>query len=434
MNSHSPKRAAQVLSRLFRDYSGALGVRLWDGTFLRFGRSEPTVTVVFRDPRALRELVLYRDPVRLARAFFAGLVDVEGDIFDAVAIKDHLTRLALSFREKASLVANAILAAGGHAAKPADLARDPASASAAAQGNSLASIAFHYDISNEFYRLWLGEGMTYSCAYFESADETLEDAQRAKLDLVCRKLRLRPNERLLDIGCGWGSLVMHAAQAYGVRAHGITLSRDQFDLARKRVGELGLADRVTIERRDYRDLAGEALYDKIASVGMFEHVGLANLPRYFGTAHRLLRPGGLFLNHGITSWEEGWKKGVSTEFINRYVFPDGELDTVSNVLRAMEQSRFEVLDVESLRPHYALTLRHWVRRLEANREAAVRIVGEEVYRVWRLYMAACALQFESGETGVYQILLARSLEPWAAPLTRRDILAAPGAKGPAGAA
>jgi cyclopropane-fatty-acyl-phospholipid synthase len=422
MNSHSPTRAAQVLSRLFRDYARPIAVRLWDGSLLRFGASEPTVTVVFRNPRAFRELVLYRDPVRLAHAFFIGWVDVEGDIFDAVALKDYLGRLALTFREKFSLFGAALLAAGGRSATPADLARDAASANASAQGNSLASIAFHYDISNEFYRLWLGEAMTYSCAYFESAGDTLDVAQRAKLDLVCRKLRLRPGERLLDIGCGWGSLVIRAAQGYGVRAHGITLSRDQFDLARKRVDELGLSDRVTIELRDYRDLAGEALYDKIASVGMFEHVGLANLPRYFATARRLLRSGGLFLNHGITSCEEGWKKDVSTEFINRFVFPDGELDTVSNVLRVMEQGKFEVLDVESLRPHYALTLRHWVRRLEASRDAAVSIVGEEVYRVWRLYMAACALQFESGETGVYQILLARSREPWAAPLTRRDFL------------
>ena len=425
MKHHSPTSAARILSTLFRNYGGAIAVRLWDGTALRFGSREPTVTVIFRDPRAFRELVLYRDPVRLAHAFFLGSVDVEGDIYDAVALRDHLARLALSFREKLSILTAALLAAGGNRAAPAGAARAAASASASAQGNSLASIAFHYDISNEFYRLWLDPEMTYSCAYFENAGDTLEEAQHAKLDLVCRKLRLRPGERLLDIGCGWGSLVIRAAQRFGVSALGITLSRDQFDLATARVRELGLADRVSIEQRDYRDLPGEPLFDKIASVGMFEHVGLANLPRYFGTAHRLLKPGGLFLNHGITSCEEGWRKGVSTEFINRFVFPDGELDTVSNVLRAMEQSRFEVIDVESLRPHYALTLRHWVRRLEANREAGVRIVGEELYRVWRLYMAASALQFESGETGIYQILLARSREPWAAPLTRRDFLVSP---------
>jgi cyclopropane-fatty-acyl-phospholipid synthase len=393
---------SRSLSRLFRGYAGSLAVRLWDGTRMAFGTDEPRATVVFRDPRVLSDLVLFRDPVRLADAYFRGRVDVEGDIYEALRIRDHFGGLALSGAERAYLVLAALLLRRA----PAPAAGDPAMPRAEHR-NTRDSIAFHYDVSNDFYRLWLDEEMVYSCAVYAAADETLEAAQRRKLDLVCTKLRLRPGDRLLDIGCGWGALVIRAAREHGVRAHGITLSRDQYEFARDRIAALGLGGRASVELRDYRDLPGEAVYDKIASVGMFEHVGLANLPRYFSAARRLLKPGGLFLNHGITSREPGWQKSVTTRFINRYVFPDGELDSVANIQGVMERSGFEILHVEALRPHYATTLREWVRRLEANREAAVRVCGERVYRVWRLYMAGCALQFERGDTGVYQILLGK---------------------------
>jgi cyclopropane-fatty-acyl-phospholipid synthase len=284
------------------------------------------------------------------------------------------------------------------------------------------AIAFHYDVSNDFYALWLDERMVYSCAYYEDAGQSLEQAQCNKLDHICRKLRLKPGERLLDIGCGWGALVCWAAEHYGVEAHGITLSRSQYEYAQQTIRQRGLEDKVTVELTDYRDLDGE--YDKLASVGMFEHVGLKNLPTYFAVAHRLLKPGGLFLNHGITSDEGGWKKNVATEFINRYVFPDGQTETVGTVQQIMEETGFEIHDVEALRHHYALTLREWVRRLERRREAALEHVPESVYRIWRLYMAASAMQFEAGNTGVYQILASRrapSVSP--VPLTRRDLYA-----------
>jgi cyclopropane-fatty-acyl-phospholipid synthase len=217
---------------------------------------------------------------------------------------------------------------------------------------------------------------------------------------------------------------MHAARHHGVHAHGITLSERQLAWARQRIAQAGLQDRVTVELRDYRDVQGEATYDKISSVGMFEHVGLKNLPIYFSTVQRLLKPAGLFLNHGITHDVEGWNKSASTEFINRYVFPDGQLDLVSNVQRAMERNGFEIADVESLRPHYAKTLRHWVRKLEQHHQQALEHVSEATYRVWRLYMAACALEFESGEIGVYQILaIKRGVGVWPLPLTRRDLYA-----------
>jgi cyclopropane-fatty-acyl-phospholipid synthase len=398
--------AAAALSRLFRQYPESLTLRLWDGSQLEFGERPAKLTIALRDPRALRDMVLARDPVRLAHDFFVGLIDIEGSIYQALRLKDYLGRVSLTAGERLRLLASALLAG---VARPRAMAGTPGHSLVAprdAQANSRRSIAFHYDLSNAFYGLWLDPAMVYSCAYFAHEGQRLEDAQALKLDLVCRKLRLAPGERLLDIGCGWGALAIHAAQDYGARVHGLTLSREQHRFACARVAELGLGGRVTVELRDYRDLDAAARYDKIASVGMFEHVGLANLPGYFAAAHRLLAPGGLFLNHGITSREPGWEPTVSARFINRYVFPDGELDSISNVLRAMEAAEFEILDVECLRPHYALTLRHWVRRLEAHRDAAVREVGEATYRVWRLYMAACALQFEQGETGVYQVVLA----------------------------
>ena len=288
------------------------------------------------------------------------------------------------------------------------------------------AIHFHYDVSNEFYRLWLDRAMVYSCAYFEEADYSLDDAQQAKLEHICRKLLLKPGERLLDIGCGWGALVIHAARHHGVQAHGVTLSERQLQVARQRIAEAGLEKRVTVELKDYRDLEGLEVYDKISSVGMFEHVGLKNLPLYFDAVHRLLKPSGLFLNHGITHEEAGWDKNLSTEFINRYVFPDGQLDNISGIQRYMENAKFEITDVEALRAHYALTLRAWVERLERRHSRALEYVSEATYRVWRLYMSACALEFESGHIGIYQVLASkRGPEHARLPLTRRHLYLRP---------
>jgi cyclopropane-fatty-acyl-phospholipid synthase len=217
-------------------------------------------------------------------------------------------------------------------------------------------------------------------------------------------------------------LVIHAARRYGVAAHGVTLSEKQLSVARQRIAAAGLGDRVTVELKDYRDLEGDGTYDKVASVGMFEHVGLKNLPLYFATVHRLLKPGGLFLNHGITHEQAGWGNNVSTQFINRYVFPDGQLDSISNIQGYMERAHFEIADVEALRPHYALTLRAWVERLERRHARALEYISEATYRVWRLYMAACALEFESGNIGIYQVLAGkRNRQAAALPLTRRHL-------------
>lgn len=410
--------AHRILYRLLDGYPNVLAVYLWDNRVLQVGEGQPAFTLHLRHPGVLRDLVLFQDPVRLAEAYFGGDVEVAGDFNAALGLRHHLENLRLPFIEKAWLALRALALGLGKSRR----ALQGATIARRLRRNDRDSIAFHYDVSNEFYRLWLDERMVYSCAYFEFPQQELELAQCNKLNHICRKLRLRPGETLLDIGCGWGALVCWAAKFYGVRAHGITLSRNQYEYACGEIERQGLQGRVTVELRDYRDLPASTAYDKVASVGMFEHVGLKKLPTYFDTVHRVLKPGGLFLNHGITSDEPDWNRGVSTRFINRHVFPDGELDTVSNVLSRMEEADFEIFDVEGLRPHYALTLRHWVQRLEAHAEEIIRLVGERTFRVWRLYMTGCALQFEQGTTGIHQILAVRKESGLPSlPLTRRDI-------------
>ncbi|HQT26537.1 MAG TPA: cyclopropane-fatty-acyl-phospholipid synthase family protein, partial [Burkholderiales bacterium] len=363
-------------------------------------------------------------PMRLAESYFTGSVDIEGSIYPVIELKDYLKAVDLSLEEKLSFFFTALRlkeeeterkgwASWSWTGSPPKYSREM----------NREAIRFHYDVSNEFYSLWLDEKMVYSCAYFTEKAESLEKAQENKLDLICRKLRLSPGDKLLDIGCGWGALVMWAARHYGVKAHGITLSKNQYEYSKRKISEGGFEDQVTVELRDYRDIEGEGVYDKVSSVGMFEHVGLKNLPIYFSTVYRLLKPGGLFLNHGITHDEDGWKRSIEKDFILKYVFPDGELDWVSNIQRQMEKCLFEIHDVESMRPHYALTLREWVRRLEAKHAEALQHVSEGIYRVWRLYMAGCALQFEQGYMGLYQILAAKKIKgALSLPLTRSELL------------
>lgn len=429
-NAHADA-ALRILKRLLQGFAGGADLRLWNDSSHSVGEGPPAFTLVLRDPMLLRSLVTTRGPVLLADAYFRGQIDVEGDLYSALALKGHFEGLELPWRDKLAMLLDAWRL-------PSSTNSRAATAKAGTLLTRLArrfsrqhtrdsdrqAIAFHYDVSNDFYALWLDTERVYSCAYFKTPEDTLDEAQRNKLEHVCRKLRLQPGERLLDIGCGWGALVCWAARHHGVRAHGVTLSQAQHDFAQQRIVDEGLQGLVTVELRDYRDLQGEAIYDKVSSVGMFEHVGLANMPTYLATVDRVLRPGGLFLNHGITHDEEGWNHTVATEFINRYVFPDGEFDCVSNIQLGMERAGFEIQDVEALRRHYALTLRHWVQRLEANRDAALCEVDEPTYRVWRLYMAACALEFEAGGTGIYQILASRRGVETSLPLTRQDLYAA----------
>ncbi len=430
----SGELAKNILRRIFENFGGNVLVRLWDGYELRMGRrqkseSRPELLLTFDSPETFRTLFLSRNPLYFLESYFEGRVNIEGDLYSVLKLRHNLTSLHLSLMEKAILLIKLLgmeshkkLASGTNSIIRWDKTLAQKLRLRPSKSLNRHSISFHYDVSNEFYALWLDKQMIYSCAYFEDASQSLEQAQCNKLDYICRKLRLQPGEHMLDIGCGWGALICWAAEHYGVIAHGITLSRKQFQHVQNLIRERELEGKVSIELLDYRDLKGEARYDKLVSVGMFEHVGLKNLPTYFAIAHRMLKPGGLFLNHGITTDEDGWKKDLSSEFINRYVFPDGQLETVSTVQRIMEDTNLEIHDVESLRSHYALTLREWVKRLEEKHDEALNYVSEATYRIWRLYMAACALQFEEGTTGIYQILVSRR-EPFVSPipLTRKDI-------------
>lgn len=409
--------ARRIVREMMAGYDGPVAIRLWNGETV-VGERDAPCTLVFHHPGALRELILHGDLLRLAEAHLAGAADVEGDMETLFSLTGFLLAARWSWWRRAALLWHALQLSGGRL----DPASTEARASRAARRNSRHSIAHHYDVSNDFYRLWLDPEMVYSCAYFRDHSQTLADAQRDKLDYICRKLRLSPGQRLLDIGCGWGALVSWAARHYGVRAHGITLSEAQFKYAQQRVRAQGLEDRVLVELRDYRDLGDEQRYERVVSVGMFEHIGLKNFGTYFETVKRVLAPGGLFLNHGITN-DTGWQRTPITRFINRYIFPDGELARISDVNDAMEQAGFELVDVESLRRHYAMTLRHWVRGLEAKKAQAIQAANDTVYRLWRLYMAGSAYYFQEGSINVYQVLAGHARQPLSLPLRRDDLYA-----------
>ena len=272
------------------------------------------------------------------------------------------------------------------------------------------AIAHHYDVSNEFYELFLDPLMVYTCAYYRDPDGKLDQAQRDKLDHVCRKLELARGETLLDIGCGWGSLAIWAAQHYGVRAHGVTLSQAQADYATARIQREGLQERCRVEYLDYRDLAASRRYDKIAAVGVIEHVGIANYPAFFGSVRARLNDGGLYLNHGIVH-EFHWKPTSQTEFLYRHVFPNGDLAGLSETMTEMERAGLEIVDVEGLRLHYARTCRHWVERLRERAPEARTLVGERTYRTWLLYLTCSAVAFEAGSIGLYQVLMRKHGDP-----------------------
>ncbi|MGW7370228.1 class I SAM-dependent methyltransferase [Streptomyces sp. NPDC054841] len=422
--------AASRLTTLAEELTGAplpVRIRAWDGS--ESGPPDAPVLVI-RHRRALRRLLWKPGELGLARGWVAGEIDVEGDLYEA------LDRLAGLIWERTAP------ATGGsrpEAARLAQSLRDPQLREAARELLRLAgrrawlppapppeevrkrrgplhtkvrdrqAISHHYDVGNDFYEQVLGPSMVYSCAYWEDGG-SLADAQRDKLDLVCRKLALREGDRLLDVGCGWGSMAMHAAREYGAQVTGITLSREQAAYARKRIAEEGLADRIEIRVQDYRDVR-DAPFDAISSIGMAEHVGSVRYREYADVLHALLVPGGRLLNHQIARRPEEDEAAYQVDdFIDAYVFPDGELAPLGRTVSILEEAGFEARDVESIREHYARTLRAWVANLEADWKGAVRRTSPGRARIWRLYMAASALAFERNRIGVNQILAVRTPE------------------------
>ncbi|NEK57654.1 class I SAM-dependent methyltransferase [Geodermatophilus sabuli] len=391
-----------------------LPVRLrgWDGS-LSGPDGAPVVAVHSR--RALRRMLWSPGQLGLGRAYVAGEIDMEDDVFATVAALRTAGRLTqdepasgVTWRERLALLGTALRlgAIGPEPAPPPEEARPERAGRRHSRTRDAAAIAHHYDVGNDFYELVLGPSMVYSCAVWATPETGLDAAQEAKLDLACRKLGLGPGSHLLDVGCGWGSLAIHAARRHGATVVGITLSEEQARMARKRVAEAGLTDRIDIRVQDYRAV-DDGPFDAISSIGMAEHVGRAQMPGYAAHLSALLRPGGRLLNHAI-SWNAGTSTWDPDSFIARYVFPDGELLGLGELVAVLESGDLEVLDVEALRRHYALTLRAWVRRLEQDWDAAVAASSEGRARVWRLYMAASALTFEAGDMGVNQVLLQKA--------------------------
>ncbi|HEY3723636.1 MAG TPA: cyclopropane-fatty-acyl-phospholipid synthase family protein [Acidimicrobiia bacterium] len=394
--------------------------RAYDGT--RAGPEGAPAVVVIRSPQALRRLVTAPNELGLGRAYVSGELDLDGDIFAVLALQDRL----LDLRVSPAQVLEALRILGLRSLKP--LAPPPEEARLHGVRHSkerdAAAIAHHYDVSNDFYRTVLGPSMTYSCAVWTDTTTSLEEAQANKYELVATKLGLEPGMRLLDIGCGWGGMIMHAAEHHGVNAVGVTLSRRQAEYAAKRVADAGLTGRVEVRCVDYRDV-DDGPYDAISSIGMFEHVGWTQLGQYFDRCAALLAPGGRFLNHGISEppyvfsnpaaravseLRARFGRGLGHDFFNRYVFPDGELHEVGLVVSAIQRAGLEARHVESLREHYALTLRQWVQNLEHNWDQAVREAGEARARVWRLYIAASAIGFEANQIEIHQVLATKSTD------------------------
>jgi cyclopropane-fatty-acyl-phospholipid synthase len=383
-----------------RDLHLPLRLKLWNGHQMDLGPT-PSVTILVKDPQLVSDFT-HPSLDLLGSAFVEGRLELEGSISEVVRVCDELTHALVGDEE---------------AALPSRTEHDKAT--------DAESISYHYDLSNDFYQLWLDQEMAYSCAYFKTGDESLEQAQLNKFEHLCRKLRLQPGEYLLDVGCGWGGLARYAAREFGVKVLGITLSREQLDLASRRVLEQGLDGQIELQLLDYRDLPQDGRFDKVVSVGMFEHVGHANLALYAQRLSGAVREGGLVMNHGITAKHtDGRPVGRGAgEFIDRYVFPNGELPHLTMIGADISEAGLEIVDVESLRLHYARTLEHWSSRLESRLDQAAALVPEHTLRIWRLYLAGCAYAFARGWINLHQIL---AVKPYAdgtthLPLTREDL-------------
>ncbi len=415
----------KLLEMVFGDYPSLFDFRLWNGTVWRPPlMRERRATVVINNPCIMAEVLSFPVDLKLGEAYVYKDIDVEGDIYAIFPAEAHIARkyrklvlnplfwkLILEIKRKAKRDRKTC------GRGPAELEGRMHSIE-----RDKEAIRYHYNLPPEFYACYLDPLMNYSCAYFRSKDDDLATAQLNKLELICRKIRLKEGERVLDIGCGWGGFVIYAAKKYRAKVLGITLAENQVEYAKRRIKEEGLEELADVKLLDYRQVEGE--FDKIVSIGMFEHVGKKMLKVYFKKAYDLLRPGGIFLNHGIAAkWSFFRTHFRRFSFVEKYVFPDGDLLPISYTLKVAEEVGFEVRDVESLREHYALTLRKWVENLERNREKALEIVDEATYRVWRLYMAGASYGFSINQQSVFQALLVKNRPDGSnqLPLTREDI-------------
>ncbi|WP_445231745.1 class I SAM-dependent methyltransferase [Duganella rhizosphaerae] len=385
-----------------------LRIELWNGQQIDFSTEAPRVTIRLPNVSAARYL-LTPSLSNLGAAYVEGAIEVRGRAHDMIAIVNALARTTLKAEGKFARIVRSM----GHSKQ-----------------QDAEAIRYHYDVSNEFYQQFLDPAMVYSCAYFEDGDEDLASAQAKKIDHILRKIELRPNQTLLDIGCGWGALVIRAAQQYQARCVGITLSENQYELAKERVRRAGLEQLVEIRLQDYRDVRGQ--FDRITSVGMFEHVGVKHLPEYFAAIHKLLAADGVVMNHGITTTDpdNGETPYGGGAFIDKYVFPQGELAHIGHVLKAMQQGKLEVSDVENLRRHYARTCAIWTDNFEANTERVQALAGNKRYRIWHVYLAGCSYAFEQDWISLYQIVGRKAGQRSAAlPWSRRHMYPQPAGVG-----
>ena len=434
-NSKRQARQLRAARRLFGEIGEQLNVdlsiKLWDGSIIPLGEDVTSdLLIIIKDPGVITSLLRRPGLDGVIRHYIKGMIDFEGgtllDVGVRLAFKHTRGRLKNIPKRDILKFASAFLFAptlkpgetrgyeGDETGKPQRRTKQ----------DDKAFIEFHYDLSNEFYELFLGEHMVYTCAYFTDWGNSLDQAQFDKLDMICRKLRLSKGERFLDIGCGWGGLICHAAKHYGVKAHGVTLSTEQYDYAVKKITELGLDDLVTIELKDYRAL--DQQFDKIASVGMAEAIGIANMDVYFSTVNRLLVDKGLFLNHAIARKAKKKKRKFSSRpeqrALQKYIFPGGELDDLGHTIEGLEQHKFEIMDVEGWREHYQLTTQLWCDRLTSNKEQAIEIVGVEAYRIWVAYLGGVSLAFLRGSARLYQTLASKNPKgPTKLPPSRADL-------------